>query len=335
MFIDQAKISVQAGNGGNGCVSFRREKFVPHGGPNGGDGGNGGNIIFQVDTNLHTLLDFRYRTQFKAPRGEHGRGSNQFGKNGEDVVIRVPPGTMLRDLDSGEVIADLIEPDQRKIIAKGGRGGRGNARFVSSTNQAPRQCEAGKKGDFRNLQLELKLIADVGLVGPPNVGKSTLLSKLSSAKPKIDNYPFTTLSPNLGVVAYGDHQSFILADIPGLIEGAHQGKGLGIQFLNHILRTRLLVLMIDCQSNDYKHDYQMLQCELNSFSDEMARKPKIIAFTKIDICPDLPRSLKFDDDPKLPTCYISSATGKGLDSLIRLITENLSQIQENQIVYRR
>ena len=319
MFIDQVKIFVQAGNGGDGCVSFRREKYVPHGGPNGGDGGRGGNILLKVNTNLHTLLDFRYRKHFKARRGTHGKGSNLTGKKAADVEIQVPPGTVVRDLDAGDIIVDLVEPGQQEIVARGGRGGRGNARFATSTNQAPRHFEYGGVGEQKNVQLELKLLADVGLVGLPNAGKSTLLSKLSAAKPKIADYPFTTLSPNLGIVSPGNYQSFVMADIPGLIEGAHQGKGLGIQFLNHILRTRVLVILIDCQSDDYQRDFKILENEMACFSEKLLKRPKILAITKSDILTTPPPASSLPAFKETPTCYISAVTGDGLAELIKQI----------------
>jgi len=329
MFVDQVKISVQAGDGGTGCVSFRREKYVPHGGPNGGDGGRGGDVILKTNTDLHTLLDFRYRRRFKAQRGQHGKGANQTGKDGNDVIIFVPPGTVVRDLDNDEIIADLVKPDQDVMVAKGGKGGRGNARFATSTNQAPRQFEYGEKGENKNLQLELRLLADVGLVGLPNAGKSTLLSKFSAAKPKIADYPFTTLTPNLGIVSFGDYEQFVMADIPGLIEGAHKGKGLGIQFLNHILRTKVLVVLIDCQSNDYEQDFRTLENEMSRFSQELLRKPKILAITKIDLLTDSPPMCNFLEFKDTPICYISSITGEGLPALVKQIVSKLVECKES------
>lgn len=329
MFVDQVKISVQAGDGGDGCVSFRREKFVPHGGPNGGDGGRGGDVIFRVNSDLRTLLDFRYRQLFKAHRGEHGKGSNQTGKDGDDVIIFVPRGTIVRDLDTGSVITDLVTPDQQVVVARGGKGGRGNTRFATPTKQAPRQFEYGGRGEKKKLQLELRLLADVGLVGLPNVGKSTLLSRLSAAKPKIADYPFTTLSPNLGMVSFGNYKQFVIADIPGLIEGAHEGKGLGIQFLNHIRRTKVLVLLIDCQSGDYARDFRIIENELRRFSDELLRKPKILAITKIDILADAPIKSNLPEIKDIPICYISSLTAAGLPELVDQIVLKLSESNQS------
>ena len=253
MFIDHAKIHVKGGNGGSGCVSFRREKHVPKGGPDGGDGGKGGDVVVQAASQLSTLLDFRYRPNFKAERATHGKGSDKHGKGGKDLIVKVPLGTIIKENE--EIIADLVEEGQSVIVAKGGRGGRGNARFVSSTTQAPRDWEPGEFGEEKILELELKLIADVGLVGLPNAGKSTLISKLSAARPKIADYPFTTLKPNLGIVKYRDTGTFVVADIPGIIEGAHYGKGLGLEFLRHIERTKLLLILVDCTSEDLNQEF--------------------------------------------------------------------------------
>ena len=250
MFIDFARIKLQAGQGGSGCVSFRREKFVPKGGPNGGDGGRGGSIILQTDPNLHTLVDFKYRAQYKAKRGQHGQGSDKHGKNAAQTIIKVPLGTVVRNLDTDEILCDMVNVDQKFEVAKGGRGGKGNARYVTATNRSPRDWEVGLPGEEINISLELKLIADIGLVGFPNAGKSTLLSRISAAHPKIADYPFTTLTPNLGIVKYHDFNSFVVADIPGLIEGSHEGKGLGHQFLRHIERTRALAFIIDCTEEE-------------------------------------------------------------------------------------
>ena len=283
MFYDQAKIYVKAGDGGNGCVAFRREKYIPHGGPAGGDGGKGGDVVLVVDPHLNTLHHFSRRRHFKAERGEHGRGKNQTGANGPDKTVPVPPGTVVRDADAGGLLADLTETDQRFIVARGGRGGRGNSRFASSTNQAPRMAERGAPGEERWLELELKLLADVGLVGLPNAGKSTLLSVLSAARPKIADYPFTTLEPNLGVAVLDDFTSIVLADIPGLIEGASQGVGLGHEFLRHVERTRLLIHLLDGAGEDPLEAFDTINSELAAFDERLATKPQIVAINKMDL----------------------------------------------------
>ncbi|MBI3003992.1 MAG: GTPase ObgE [Ignavibacteriales bacterium] len=282
-FIDEARIYVKAGDGGNGCISFRREKFIPKGGPDGGNGGRGGNVIIRADKQLNTLLDFKYRKHYRGERGEHGRGKNQAGKSGKEELLKVPCGTIIKDAATGEILADLIQHGDEVIIARGGRGGRGNSEFATSTNQAPRIAEPGTTGEERELLLELKLLADVGLVGLPNAGKSTLISAISAARPKIANYPFTTLAPNLGIVYYAEGKTFTVADIPGLIEGAHKGKGLGIQFLRHIERTKVLVFLVDSTSNDPKKDYRILTHELKTFNPELIKKPRFVALTKKDI----------------------------------------------------
>src|SRR5689334_6304065 len=290
MFIDEAIIRIKAGDGGNGCMAFRREKFVPRGGPSGGDGGRGGDVIMESSERHNTLVHFRFNPEYKAERGRHGEGSNRTGHEGAEVVLKVPVGTMVYDDDTGEKIHDFTCPDERIVIARGGRGGRGNARFATSTHQAPRECEPGRPGEERNFRLELKLLADVGLVGYPNVGKSTLISRISAARPKIADYPFTTLEPNLGVVAVGtppEEKSFVVADIPGLIEGAHAGAGLGTQFLRHIERTRLLVHLVDVSDAsgrpDPVKDFQVIMGELASFGAQLEQKPIIMAASKIDI----------------------------------------------------
>ena len=282
-FIDEAKITVKAGDGGNGVISFRREKFIPKGGPDGGNGGNGGNVIIQADRQLNTLLDYRYQRTYTAERGENGRGKNQFGKYGEDIVLGVPCGTIIRDSVTLDMLADLTKPGEEVIIARGGKGGRGNSEFATSTNQAPRVAEQGTKGEERELLLELKLLADVGLVGFPNAGKSTLISVLSAARPKIADYPFTTLIPNLGIVRVAEGKNFTMADIPGLIEGAHLGKGLGTQFLRHIERTKVLVFLIESTSQNIRQDYDILLGELREHSKALLDKPRIVAITKMDI----------------------------------------------------
>jgi GTP-binding protein len=286
MFIDEAKIFVAAGDGGRGCVSFRREKFVPKGGPDGGDGGKGGDVVLVADRNLSTLLDFHYRRRYRAERGEHGRGSDQRGRDGRDCVLRVPVGTVVRAADSGTLLADLVAHGQRCIVARGGRGGRGNAQFKSPTNQAPRHAEPGEAGEARWVTLELKLLADVGLIGLPNAGKSTLLSRISAARPKIAAYPFTTLVPQLGLVRLRDEQTCVVADIPGLIEGAHAGRGLGHQFLRHIERTRLLLHLVDmavADGADPVANFEAVNRELMAYTPSLGQKPQVVVATKLDV----------------------------------------------------
>jgi GTP-binding protein len=325
LFVDYAEISVKGGNGGKGCVSFRREKYVPKGGPDGGDGGNGGNVIIHVDPHMTTLLDFHYKRHYKAENGEHGKGALKHGKNGKDVLIKIPAGTIIRDLETGEIIADLTKIDQMVVVAHGGKGGRGNAHFKSSTLQSPRISQPGTKGEEKKLSLELKLLADVGIVGQPNVGKSTLLSKLSSAQPKIADYPFTTLVPNLGIVKLNDHESIVLADIPGLIEGASQGRGLGIQFLKHIQRTKLLLYLLDASSNDIKGDYQTLKKEIKLFDPLLFQRPEVVVLNKIDL---LPKGKKVKiGNGRVPVCYISALTGEGLKELLKIIKSKLEDIK--------
>lgn len=319
MFIDRARIHLQAGAGGNGVIAFRREKYVPRGGPSGGDGGKGGDIYLQADPGLSTLVDFRYRHTYRAGRGQHGQGKNKHGAGGEDVVIRVPVGTVVRDAGSGELVADLVEGGQRVLVAKGGRGGRGNARFMTPTDRAPRRAEEGWPGEERWLALELKLLADVGLIGLPNAGKSTLLSRLSAARPKIADYPFTTLEPVLGVVWVDYGVSFVMADIPGLIAGAHQGAGLGHEFLRHVERTRVLAHVVDVSpGQDVLASMETVQRELELYSHGLAAKPRIVVANKIDI----PGSE--DGLAKLVACVpgdrvfpVSGVTGAGLEELAR------------------
>lgn len=282
-FIDEAKIFVKAGDGGNGCISFRREKFVPKGGPDGGSGGNGGNVVVRADKQLNTLLDFKYKRNYKAEPGEHGRGKKQDGRWGKDIVLRVPCGTLIKEAVNGEILADLVKHGDEVLVAKGGKRGKGNIHFATSTNQAPRIAEPGTPGEERELRFELKLLADVGLIGFPNAGKSTLISVISAAKPKIADYPFTTLVPNLGIVRYADWKSFIVADIPGLIEGAYRGRGLGIQFLRHIERTKALVFLIDATSDQPNEDFTILMNELKEHNADLPKKRKIVALTKIDL----------------------------------------------------
>jgi GTP-binding protein len=323
MFIDYVEIKVKAGKGGNGCTSFRREKYVPKGGPDGGNGGDGGNVIIKVDPHMTTLLDFRYVKHYKAGNGGDGKGALKHGKRGEDVWIKVPPGTIVKDIETKKILVDLTKEDQIFVVAKGGKGGKGNARFKSPTNQAPRRSEPGARGEEKKLSLELKLLADVGLVGHPNVGKSTLLAKLSSARPKIADYPFTTLSPSLGMVRLNESKSFVLADIPGLIEGAHQGKGLGLQFLKHIQRTKLLLYLLDVTSPDIKSDYQTLQNEIKLFDPQLFRRPRVVAINKIDLIPQAKTS-KFNNTQN-NICYISALTGEGLKSLLDIIRLELEK----------
>jgi GTPase len=327
MFIDQATITVKSGNGGNGCVSFRREKYIPKGGPDGGNGGRGGSVIIRSDTQLTTLLDFRYKRLYQAENGENGMTANKTGKNGSNIILRVPCGTIIKDEATGAIIADLIEDDKEIIITKGGKGGKGNAEFATSVNQAPRYAEKGQSGEEKTIQLELKLLADVGLVGFPNAGKSTLISRISAAKPKIADYPFTTLIPNLGIVRYNEYKSFVVADMPGLIEGAHTGKGLGIQFLRHIERTRVLVFLIECTSEDIKLLYKTLVKELKSFDERMLKKPQIIAITKMDLADSkLKNSLKKISFRKnIPVVFISSVAGEGIKDLVNEMWKILSK----------
>jgi GTP-binding protein len=287
MFIDRVVIRVKGGTGGSGACSFRREKYVPMGGPDGGDGGKGGDVILRGDRNLATLLDYTYKDSFVAERGEHGQGSNKTGRSGTDVILPVPLGTIVRDLDTGEVLAEILQDGEAVVVARGGRGGRGNAAFATATHQAPREWEPGREGEARTLELELKLIADVGLVGMPNAGKSTLLASISRARPKIADYPFTTLTPNLGVVELSGHRSFVVADIPGIIEGASRGKGLGLQFLRHIERTRILALLVPIDALDWQAEYDRLRAELEAYSAELASKPHCVVFTKLDLLGEL------------------------------------------------
>ena len=318
-FIDQAIVYIKAGNGGNGVISFRREKFVPKGGPDGGNGGHGGSVRVCAEKQLGTLLDFKYRRHYKAGNGEHGRGKTQTGKNGDDVVLKVPCGTLVKDGQSGVVIADLVRDQEEVIVARGGKGGKGNAEFATPTNQAPRIAEPGVPGEERVLLLELKLLADVGMVGFPNVGKSTLISTVSAAKPKIADYPFTTLAPNLGIVRYAEAKSFTLADMPGLIKGAHEGRGLGIQFLRHIERTKVLLFLIESVSEDPKRDYNILHDELAGFSASLAGKPKLVALTKIDLLEERARRklAKLSFGKNVPVVRISSVTRNGIDELLK------------------
>ncbi|HHE32586.1 MAG TPA: GTPase ObgE [Chlorobaculum parvum] len=327
-FVDSAKISVKAGDGGRGCVSFRREKFVPKGGPDGGDGGRGGHVYLRANRQLSTLLDFKYRKSYIAGRGEHGMGARKSGKNGNDVVIGVPCGTVVRNAETGEVLCDMVEDGQEIMIAKGGRGGQGNQHFATATRQAPRFAQPGEKGEEVELEMELKLMADVGLVGFPNAGKSTLISVFSAARPKIADYPFTTLVPNLGIVRYDDYKSFVMADIPGIIEGAAEGRGLGIQFLRHIQRTKTLLVMVPSDSADIAAEYATLLRELEKFDPSLLSKPRLAVITKMDIAPEEFETPELEPDAKVFT--ISGVAGQGLkplkDELWRQISaQNLSE----------
>jgi GTPase len=336
MFIDEAKIRVKAGDGGNGCMAFRREKFVPRGGPSGGDGGDGGDVVMESSERHNTLVHFRFNPEYKAERGRHGEGSNKTGREGSDVMLKVPVGTIVYDDETGDKVFDFSHPDQRIVIARGGRGGRGNARFATSVHQAPREHEAGRPGEERSYRLELKLLADVGLVGYPNVGKSTLISRISSARPKIADYPFTTLEPNLGVVAVGDVKdeiSFVVADIPGLIEGAHAGVGLGTQFLRHIERTRLLVHLVDVSDGsgrpDVVKDVEVIMGELQSFGAGLEEKPMLMTASKIDVVnKDKLAALKrYCKKKKLKLYEISAVTGKGVKELTHAMADALVRLR--------
>jgi len=335
VFVDEVDIHVEAGSGGNGCLSFRREKFVPRGGPDGGDGGGGGSVFIVATPTKNTLVDFRFHPEFKARRGQHGQGSNRTGQTAEDLEIGVPPGTLIFEKDpaGGEMrlLGDLAEEGQRILVAKGGRGGRGNARFVSSTNRAPRRTEPGEEGEERQLQLQLKLIADVGLIGFPNAGKSTLISRISAARPKIANYPFTTLVPNLGVVTLGDDRSFVVADVPGLIKGAHEGTGLGHQFLRHIERTKVLVHLVDvsgASGRDPVDDFITILDELERFSPTVAAKPQIVVANKMDAVDDVERVKALERRVKkqrLPFLRISAATGEGITALLEAAWKEIAK----------
>jgi len=326
MFVDEVEIRVAAGNGGRGCIAFRREKFVPRGGPSGGDGGNGGSVYFAASPHLNTLVSFRFHPDFKAERGQHGMGSNMHGRNGKQLVIKVPIGTVVYEVpeEGGEPVevADLLDAGTKVRIAAGGQGGRGNARFASATNRAPRRADPGTPGEAKQLRLQLKLLADVGLVGFPNAGKSTLISRISAAKPKIADYPFTTLTPNLGVVALGDDRSFVVADVPGLIEGAHRGLGLGHQFLRHLERTRLLVHIIDVSGQsgrDPVEEFKTIRRELELYRPELAGKPAIAAANKMDAVADrapITRLAAHLRRRGIPLHRISAVTGVGVPALV-------------------
>lgn len=328
MFYDEAKIYVKAGDGGDGCIAFRREKYVPRGGPAGGDGGRGGSVILRADAQLGTLIDLRYRRHYRAERGGHGMGKNMHGRDGQDLVIRVPVGTIVRDAATGRVLADLTEDGQEVVVARGGRGGRGNARFATSTNRTPTFAEKGAPGEEKWLLLELKLLADVGLVGFPNAGKSTIIARLSAARPKIAAYPFTTLEPHLGVVRVGEGESFVLADIPGLIEGAHRGAGLGHRFLRHVERTRLLVHVVDMAGSgghDPVQDFEIINRELAAYDPALAARPQIVAANKMDL-PDAAANLerfRAAWGERYEVYPVSALTGEGLDRLVYRVAELL------------
>src|SRR6266576_1354716 len=322
MFIDRVVVHVVAGTGGSGASSFRREKFVPKGGPDGGDGGTGGSVYLKVDPNLATLLDYRYHTRWVAERGHHGKGKNMTGKSAEDVYLPLPAGTEVRDADTGEILGELITPDQTLLVAKGGRGGRGNQHFATPTHQSPREWEPGEAGEERRLELVLKLIADVGLLGEPNAGKSTLLSVISAARPKIADYPFTTLEPHLGVVGLSDHRSFVVADIPGIIEGAHEGKGLGLRFLQHVERTRAVAVLIPVDSPDPQSTYDLLRKEASAYSKELAAKPHVVVLTKADLTPDT-KHLPLATEANVPVLTISAVTRQGIPDLLEQLWKTL------------
>ncbi len=333
-FVDETRIHVKAGDGGNGCVSFRREKFIPRGGPNGGDGGKGGDVILQADAQLTTLLDLTYPKQYRAQKGSHGKGKDQTGKNGEDLTIRLPGGTLVRDDQTAELLQDLLFDGQRFVVAEGGRGGRGNARFATSTLRAPRRAEKGEKGQERWLRLELKLLADVGLIGYPNVGKSTLLSRISSARPKIADYPFTTLVPNLGVVNREDHRPFVVADIPGLIEGASKGAGLGLTFLRHVERTRLLIHLVDISerpTRDAVKDFNALNYELRAYDPSLQKKTQFVALNKIDLPSVREGAAEIENQfEKIGQrlYLISGQTGEGVEELMEAVSRIFESISD-------
>ncbi len=323
MFIDRAVVHVIAGAGGAGASSFRREKFVPKGGPDGGAGGTGGSVYVRADPNLATLLDYRYRMHWKAERGQHGKGKNMTGKSGADLYLPVPPGTEVHDSATGALLGELVEPGSVLLVARGGRGGRGNASFATATHQSPREWEPGQYGEERQLELVLKLIADVGLLGEPNAGKSTLLSVVSAARPKVADYPFTTLQPHLGVVGLPDHRSFVMADIPGVLEGAHAGKGLGLRFLQHVERTRLIAVLVPVDSPDPQATYDLLMREAALYSAELAAKPHIVVLTKRDLLPPASRLPTLQTHPGVPVVGISAVTGDGIRELLETLWQTL------------
>ena len=324
MLVDRARIQVAAGRGGAGAVSFRREKYVPKGGPDGGDGGDGGSVVLEVDAHSRTLLDFRERPAFKAGHGHPGSGNRRSGKDGADLVLRVPAGTVVRDAASGEIVADLVSAGERVMAARGGRGGRGNAQFATPTHQAPRRADPGEPGEERILELELKLIADVGFVGLPNAGKSTLLARVSRARPRVGPYPFTTLEPNLGLVKLDDERSFVAADLPGLIEGAHAGRGLGLQFLRHVERTRVLAFLIDASAEDAARDLALLEREVSLYSPALMEKPRVLVLTKADLVPEAERDAVARRVPGAR--LISAHSGSGLSELLEALWRPLAAL---------
>jgi GTP-binding protein len=330
MFIDRAVIDVAAGAGGSGVEAFHREMGVPRGGPSGGDGGKGGDVVIEADPQMSTLLDFSYKKHYRADRGQHGQGSNKTGRDAPDIVLKVPLGTIARDADSGELLGEIMAPGQRLVVARGGRGGRGNARFATSTRQAPRYWEPGEEGEARRLELELRLIADVGLVGEPNAGKSTLLASVSDARPRVADYPFTTLTPNLGVVKLPDHRTFVLADIPGIIEGAHEGKGLGLQFLRHVERTRTLAFLVPVDSVDAAAEYALLRREVSSHSPLLARVPHCLVLTKADLlAPDEPPPT-VEAPEAWGTFVISAVSRRGLAELSEALWARTREVVETE-----
>lgn len=328
MFVDLAEIEVQAGRGGNGAVSFRREKYVPKGGPDGGDGGKGGDVIIKAERNLTTLMDFRYKTSYKAGDGNAGMGKKMYGKEGENCVIKVPVGTVIKDNMTGQSLVDLTEDGQSFVVARGGKGGRGNVHFKSSTNRAPRKAEPGEEGEKKRLTLELKLIADVGLVGYPNAGKSTLLSRLTQARPRIADYPFTTLTPNLGLAKLQDYRTFVIADIPGLIKDAHKGKGLGYEFLRHIQRTRILVFLLDASLPEAKSQLEELRKELGLYDPELLKKPQMVVLNKIDL---VKASKKYNLNGSGKEVYkVSALTGEGIETLALELAKILEKFSDEK-----
>lgn len=332
MFYDYAKINVKGGDGGNGVTAFRREKYVPYGGPSGGDGGKGGDIILQADEGLRTLVDFRYQKHYKGERGQHGQGSNRHGRNGRDTILKVPVGTVIKEGETHRIIADLVKPGQQVIVAKGGRGGRGNARFVSSTHRAPTLAENGDLGEELWIELELKLLADVGLIGFPNVGKSSIISKVSAAKPKIADYHFTTITPNLGMVRVGEGKSFVMADIPGLIEGAAEGAGLGHRFLRHIERTKVLVHVLDISGSEGRNpleDFKKVNVELEKYSPHLAHRPMIVVANKIDLLDERNKLESIKKELKEYEIFpVSAVTGEGLKELVYRLADILEEIPD-------
>ena len=328
MFVDYVEIGVAAGKGGDGCVSFHREKFMPRGGPDGGDGGRGGNVVIVADSNLRTLVDFRYRKKYKAENGKPGEGGLRTGKSGAEIVLRVPVGSILKNIDNDQLIGDLDSPDKKIVVVRGGRGGKGNDHFKSSTIQAPRKATPGKPGESLLLGLELKLLADVGLVGLPNAGKSTLLARLSTARPKIADYPFTTLTPNLGIVRLAEYRSLVMADIPGIIEGASQGKGLGVRFLRHIQRTRILLFLIEASDPNPKGTLDLLKSELSDFDAKLAERPFMVALSKADL---LDTKAQKEISNKMTSEYllISGVSGQGLDTLLNRLENELERLKSS------